>query len=166
MEVENTKPRQKARELALITLYIYQITNNSKELLDFKWFEEFSSFCEEDRIFEINDAKEKKLIYEVASELIQGVISNLQKIDEVIKKHLVRWSFDRVREIDKAILRLSIYSIIYKYEIPSEVIISEANRLSSLYSEDNAHIYINGMLHKIKEEFRGGIKTIIQDKLE
>ncbi len=166
MEVENTKPRQKARELALITLYIYQITNNSKELLDFKWFEEFSSFCEEDKIFEINDEKEKKLIYEVASELIQGVISNLQKIDEVIKKHLVKWSFDRVREIDKAILRLSIYSIIYKYEIPSEVIISEANRLSSLYSEDNAHIYINGMLHKIKEEFRGGIKTIIQDKLE
>ncbi len=166
MEVENTKPRQKARELALITLYIYQITNSLKEIDDFKWFEDFYSFCEEDRIFEINDEKEKKIIYKLASELVKGVISNLEMIDEIIKKHLVKWSFDRVREIDKAILRISIYSIIYKYDIPSEVIISEANRLSLLYSEDNAPIYINGILHKIKEEFRGGIKGVIQDTME
>ncbi len=158
METENLKPRQKARELSLITLYIYQISEvNIDKILDFNWFEEFSSFCEDDRVFELSNEKEKSIVYNLSREIVKGTISNLSKIDEIIKKHLVKWSFERVKEIDKAILRLSIYSILYQYDIPSEVIISEANRLASLYSEENAHIYINGMLHRIKEEVRGHI---------
>ncbi|MGC8764781.1 MAG: transcription antitermination factor NusB [Brevinematia bacterium] len=161
MEVESIKPRQKARELSLIALYIYQLRNvDISYLVDFKWYEDMCAFEMEELPFFVEDS-EKKIVYGLACDLLKGVISNIDKIDEIIKKHLVKWSFERVREIDKAILRISIYSIVYLYDIPSEAIISEANRLATLYSEDNAPYYINGILHKVNEEFRGKLKDII-----
>lgn len=160
MECASKTPRQKARELALITLYVYQLTGESiSNLIDFKWFESFLD-SENTEILRI-DEKEKKEVFSFASEIVNGTISRIDEIDEIIKKHLVKWSFERIREVDKAILRFSIYSLIYRYDIPSEVVISEANRLATLYSEENAPFYLNGILHKVKEEFRGKIKSII-----
>ncbi len=161
MDLESVKPRQKARELSLITLYAYQVGRHDiSSLVDFKWYEDMVSFDNED-FLAITEDSEKKIVYNLARELLKGVISNIERIDDIIKKHLVNWKFDRIREIDKAILRISIYSIIYLYDIPSEAIISEANRLATLYSEENAPYYINGILNRVKEEFRGKLKDIV-----
>lgn len=98
--------------------------------------------------------KRRAEIYEFGKELLNGTISNLNKIDEIIDTHLVKWSFNRLHTVDKAILRLSVYSIIYRYDIPAEVTISEANVLSNNYSDENTSNYINGILHKVKQEYR------------
>jgi|YelNatPaOPRAMG01_1025707.scaffolds.fasta_scaffold03758_3 N utilization substance protein B len=162
MEFESRKPRQKARELALITLYLYQLNSDDlSSYLDFKWFEDLASLKEDDLLY-VN-SEEKENVYSFAKEILIGTISNIKIIDEVIKKHLVNWKFERLRELDKALLRISIYSIIYRYDIPSEVIISEANRLATLYCEENTPYYVNGILHRVKEEFRGKIKKFTED---
>jgi N utilization substance protein B len=87
--------------------------------------------------------------------LISGGLSNLPRIDDVITKHLVNWKFDRLHAVDKAILRLSVYSLIYQFDIPAEVTIAEANELAVKYSDENSTNYINGILNNVKKEFRG-----------
>ncbi len=147
--------RELGRELAFISVYLFDMSQVPlDELTSFEWYEKVIDFDDENgELFKI-PPQLKKDLYNFSGRLINGVVSNLNKIDNLIKKHLVKWSFERLHSVDKAILRLSIYSLIYQFDIPSEVTISEANELSEKYCDDNTSNYINGILHKIKIEFR------------
>jgi len=145
--------RNLGRELAFISLYIYDVSSISlKELLDFSWYDEIVEHKEEDILF--IPLKLRNEVYKFSYSLLNGAVSNIARLDSIIKQHLVNWSFSRVRSVDKAILRLSVYTILYCYNIPVEVSISAANYLSNKYSDDNASYYINGILHRVKEEYR------------
>ncbi|MGA2141759.1 MAG: transcription antitermination factor NusB [Brevinematales bacterium] len=150
--------REMGRELVFLSLYIYDLSRVSPaELSGFEWYdimagERAEEWAGEDFLF--IPVKRRAEIYEFGKELLNGTISNLNKIDEIINTHLVKWSFNRLHSVDKAILRLSVYSIIYRYDIPAEVTISEANDLSNNYSDENTSNYINGILHKVKQEYR------------
>lgn len=150
--------REMGRELVFLSLYIYDLFPVSPaELSSFEWYDIMAgdsaeAWSGEDFLF--IPVKRRAEIYEFGKELLNGTISNLNKIDEIIDTHLVKWSFNRLHTVDKAILRLSVYSIIYRYDIPAEVTISEANVLSNNYSDENTSNYINGILHKVKQEYR------------
>jgi N utilization substance protein B len=125
-----------AREAVIQTLYALEMGND-------KAIEQFDELLKEKKI------KNKKA--EFAKQLLKGILKKLEKIDEIIKEHLIDWSFDRLDKIDKQILRLGIYEILYT-DTPFQIAIDEAIKLSKNFSEEKAKNFINGILDKIAKE--------------
>ena len=80
------------------------------------------------------------------NEITHGVYSNLSTLDTQIEKHLKGWTMDRICKTDLAILRLAIYEIMYREDIPDKVSVNEAVELAKLFSEDSSPSFINGVL--------------------
>lgn len=147
--------RDTARELAFQALYSMEISGNTlADLKGMDWYEDMARFDSEDgAIYEPGPDNRKELLGQ-AREILSGTVSSLAQIDTLIKEHLVKWDWSRVHPVDKSILRLSVYLLLYNPDVPHEVIISLANRLADSYSSDNASNYLNGILHQIKEKIR------------
>ncbi len=88
--------------------------------------------------------------YAFAEELIHGAIENMEEVDAVIRQYLRNWEFQRVARIDLAILRLAIYEMLKRRDIPPIVSINEAIDLSKIYSIPDARRFINGILDQFK----------------
>jgi len=73
-------------------------------------------------------------------------MEELRQLDAIIRTHIAHWNFDRLLEVDKAILRLSLYAILYLREIPIAVTINEALELAKLYSDAHSAQFVNGVL--------------------
>ncbi|MEX0324684.1 MAG: transcription antitermination factor NusB [Puniceicoccaceae bacterium] len=88
--------------------------------------------------------------YGFADDLIHGVIHHLEEIDGIIQKYLRNWDFDRIAKVDLAILRLAIYEMLKRTDIPPIVSINEAIDLSKEFSIPDAKRFINGILDQFK----------------
>lgn len=85
-----------------------------------------------------------------AEDLIFGAVRHVEESDEIIKRYAKNWNFSRVARIDLAILRLAIYEMLYRRDIPPIVSINEAIDLSKVYSIPDAKRFINGILDQFK----------------
>src|SRR5690625_1848910 len=83
------------------------------------------------------------------SRLISGVTENKQEIDQRISEHLENWSFDRLAVVERTILRIATYEIIYLDDIPVGASINEAVELAHTYGDEKSSKFINGVLSKI-----------------
>lgn len=90
--------------------------------------------------------------YAFGEELIQGVILNVKEIDARIAGLARNWEFDRIAKIDLAILRLAMFEMIYRKDIPPVVSINEAIDLSKQFSNADAKRFINGILDRLKDQ--------------
>jgi len=90
--------------------------------------------------------------YAFAEELIHGAIEHIEELDGHIKALAHNWEFDRVAKIDLAILRLAMFEMLYRKDIPPVVSINEAIDLSKLYSSLDAKRFINGVLDRMKDK--------------
>lgn len=90
--------------------------------------------------------------YAFGEELIHGVVENCDEIDGRIRGLAQNWDFDRIAKIDLAILRLAIFEMIHRKDIPPVVSINEAIDLSKLFSNADAKRFINGILDKLKDQ--------------
>lgn len=88
--------------------------------------------------------------YGFAEELIVGTLNNLEEVDGVIRSYTKNWDFSRVARIDLAILRLAIYEMLHRRDIPPIVSINEAIDLSKEFSIPDAKRFINGILDQFK----------------
>lgn len=88
---------------------------------------------------------------EFVKDMVYGVITYKDKIDELANKYLNKWTIDRLGNTDQAILRMSIYELLYT-DTPNIVVINEAVELAKLYSDDKVKNMINGVLDKIYHE--------------
>lgn len=88
--------------------------------------------------------------YIFAEELIHGAIEHIDEIDGIIRSYLRNWDFERIAMIDLAILRLAIYEMLKRRDIPPIVSINEAIDLSKDYSIPDAKRFINGILDQFK----------------
>ena len=91
------------------------------------------------------------VIRDFTKELVQGVDENRRKIDELITTYSQGWDMDRMPVIDRNILRLAIYEILWSKDVPPAVAIDEAIELAQTLSTDDSSKYINGALSKIIE---------------
>lgn len=82
-------------------------------------------------------------------EVVHGVYENMTYLDEKIKNHLKGWKMERICKTDLAILRLAIYEILYREDIPYKVSVNEAVELAKSFSEDNSSSFVNGVLAEI-----------------
>jgi N utilization substance protein B len=90
--------------------------------------------------------------YAFGEELIHGVVEHCDEIDGRIRGLAQNWDFDRIAKIDLAILRLAIFEMVHRKDIPPVVSINEAIDLSKLFSNADAKRFINGILDKLKDQ--------------
>ncbi|WP_062355988.1 transcription antitermination factor NusB [Bacillus kwashiorkori] len=83
-------------------------------------------------------------------EVVNGTFEHLQPIDQFIGEHLEKWSFDRLANVDKNILRMATYEMKYMDEIPYNVTINEAVEIAKKFADEKAGGFINGVLSKMK----------------
>lgn len=77
--------------------------------------------------------------------LLRGVIERFDSLGEMLEQHLKEWEFERLGQMEKSILRLGAYEILYT-QTDSPIIINEAIELAKMYGDDNATKLINGVL--------------------
>ena len=87
-----------------------------------------------------------------AEPLIKGVLENRDAIDEHIKKHCKNWDFHRIAAVDRNILRLAIYEMLHRDDIPPVVSINEAVDIAKKFSTQDSGKFVNGILDKVKGE--------------
>ena len=88
-------------------------------------------------------------IREYTRELVVGVSDNRRKIDELITTYAQGWDMDRLPAVDRNILRLGIYEILWSIDVPTSVAIDEALDLAKELSSDDSSKYIHGVLGRI-----------------
>lgn len=127
--------RSHAREQAFKLLYSIEIQQDESE-------EQIDLYIENNEI-ESEDVKS------YIKETIMGIIDNEEEINKLISENLKQdWKLERIPKVNISLLKLAIYEMIYK-KIPYKVAINEAVELSKKYGEDNARVFINGMLASI-----------------
>ncbi|MGP4042315.1 transcription antitermination factor NusB [Gracilibacillus sp. D59] len=81
--------------------------------------------------------------------LVNGVATNRQAIDEKIKGHLEKWSLERVALVEKTLLRMAVYELFYSKDAPESVIINEVIEIAHIFGDDKSGKFINGVLSKM-----------------
>mgnify|MGYP001453254505 CR=1 FL=1 len=87
-----------------------------------------------------------------AAELVRGVAANHERIDELISWNLVDWTLERMPAVDRNVLRIGVYELLWASDVPDGVAISEAVALAQNLSTDNSPAFVNGVLARIKAE--------------
>ena len=128
--------RSKARKQALDLLYECDIRGN--DLLQ--------TLQSRDVVEEGPDARP---IRDYTKELVNGVAENRRKIDELITTYAQGWDMDRLPAVDRNILRLGIFEILWSEEVPISVAIDESLALAKELSSDESSKYIHGVLGRI-----------------
>ena len=88
---------------------------------------------------------------EFVKDIVYGVITKKDELDEIANKYLNNWTIDRLGNTDQSILRMSIYELLYT-DTPDIVVINEAIELAKSYSDDSVKNMINGVLDKVYHE--------------
>jgi len=88
---------------------------------------------------------------EFTKELIDGIELHKRKIDELIATYAQGWDMDRMPVLDRNILRLAIFELLWSQSVPEAVAISEALELAANFSTEDSSKYINGVLGKVLE---------------
>lgn len=125
--------RTQARESVIGLLYAYDLGN-----------EGISKFIDE--IFE--EKKIRNQQKDFALKLFNGTIANLEKIDAEIKSHITQGTLEDIGSVEKSILRLAIYEILFE-DLQKAIVINEAIELSKKLASDGAPKFVNGLLDKI-----------------
>ncbi|MFA5918004.1 MAG: transcription antitermination factor NusB [Candidatus Nanopelagicaceae bacterium] len=128
--------RGKARKQALDILFESDIRNSSPiELLS-------------TRLVDV-EGPEARPVREYAQELVKGVVEHRRKIDELISTYAQGWDMDRLPTVDRNVLRIAIYELLWCEDIPDAVAIDEALTLAKLLSTEESAGYIHGVLGRI-----------------
>ena len=125
-------PRRQNRTAAFRFLYQWEINpsdNVASELNDF-----------------LERLEKKEGYFSYAIELVDGILEKLEEIDALINELVANWEFSRIAKTDLAILRLGIYEILYRIDVPPVVVIDEALEISKDFSSDNSRKFLNGVL--------------------
>jgi N utilization substance protein B len=128
--------RRKGRIVAFQALYAWDVGKNSPdELLEFDWVsQELPS--------EVAD---------FARLLLTGTLESVEQVDATIRDQLEHWDFSRLAKVDLAVLRMSVYSLLYRREIPAKVTIDEAIDIAKEFGSSDSYRFVNGMLDGIRK---------------
>lgn len=129
--------RRASRELAMKLLYQLEIQKDDREQQKIRFFED-NTLAEKDKVY-IND-------------VVDGVFGRQETIDNMIELNSKGWKMGRISKVDLSIMRLSIYEICFRNDIPLNVSINEAVELAKKYSSEEAGAFVNGILSKIHKE--------------
>ncbi|QHE62127.1 transcription antitermination factor NusB [Rossellomorea vietnamensis] len=84
-------------------------------------------------------------------QIVLGFIENQERIDGHIRENLEKWSFDRLAKVDRNILRLGVYELLFVEDVPNNVVINEAVEIAKIFGDDQSSKFINGVLSKVSQ---------------
>jgi N utilization substance protein B len=131
--------RRTGRELALQALYQLEMTPGTVEdALTAAW----TAYTEE-------GGKPDPEAQRFARELVEGVRQNLSSIDALIQEHSHNWRLDRMGRIDRNVLRLGIFELKYRPDIPRRVTLNEMVELGKAFGTEESSAFVNGLLDRV-----------------
>lgn len=125
--------RRKAREFALQMLYQFDVSNEFEHLINEFW----------------SNKDVPPDVKEFADNVVEGVVKNMESIDEMITRSAENWSFDRMALVDRNIMRIAAYEILFIKDIPVKVTINEAIEIAKRFGGEESCAFINGILDRI-----------------
>lgn len=130
--------RRKSRILAFQGLFSWDASKAPLEdILSFSWVQ--------------NEESQDETTF--ASLIISGTIDHIDEIDKMIENHLTAsWSMDRINRVTLAILRTSVYEILFQKDIDKKIVIDEAVNIARDYGTDDSYKFINAVLDKIGKD--------------
>lgn len=128
--------RKASREIAMKLLYQLEIQKDDRE-------------AQINMVLEENSLSDKDREY--ITDIIAGVQKNQAFIDNIIEVNSKGWKIGRISKVDLSIMRLSIYEISFRADIPYNVSVNEAVELAKKYSSEDAGSFVNGILSKVQK---------------
>ena len=101
---------------------------------------------------------------EFAQPLIEGMKAHLPEIDERIKRYSENYEFHRISPVDRNILRLAIYEMLYRDDIPPVVSINEAIELAKTFGSGDSGRFVNGILDRVKNDLTRPLREAVPQK--
>lgn len=133
-----SQSRTNARKAAVQALYQWQMTGQNLSEIE-------RQFLEEERL---QDAQKSYF-----TELFHGVPKNLESIDLALSEFVDR-PVDNIDPVERAILRIGVYELSFRLDMPYRVILNEGINLAKYFGADGSHRYINGILDKVAQQTR------------
>lgn len=131
--------RRRGRIIAVQSLYRHDLSGAGlPQLYDFSWIDgdRASALSEETLDF--------------ARLLIKGTLENLEAVDAAVRRHLEHWDFSRLQRVDLALLRVSVYCLLYQPDIPASVTIDEAVDIARAFGGADSWRFVNGVLDAVR----------------
>ncbi len=100
---------------------------------------------------------------EFATELVKGVGAHIDELDKWITNYARDWSIDRMPALDRALLRMGVFELLHRPDVPTGAVISEAVELAQRFSTDESSRFVNGMLARIAESVRPSDGVLASD---
>lgn len=133
------RKRSLGRECALKILYSIEISKSAiDECIESFWADTDGDFQEDIKKF--------------TNYLVKGIYENLHSIDNIISKYADNWDIKRIAIIDKNILRMGIFELLYSEDVPFKVSINESIELAKRYGDTDSGKFVNGILDRVKRE--------------
>ncbi len=126
--------RRRSRELALQVLFHLEFSEDDPAIA-------FDLICD--------DFGASEDVRPFSNELVLGVCAHLKEVDSLIAKASKNWRLERIAKVDRCILRLAVYELLYRDDIPPKVSINEAVDLGKKFGTEESGGFINGILDKI-----------------
>ena len=134
------RKRTKARQLALKLLYRLDLLGEEATPENLKFLDEQTGDTE---------------ILDFSGMLVAGTMQNREELDRRIRQVAKNWDIERMAVIDRNILRMGAYEIIYRDDIPPKVSLNEAIELAKKFSTADSGAFVNGILDKVKDQVYG-----------
>ncbi len=91
-----------------------------------------------------------------AVELVEGVGGHAEEVDGWLRRYAHDWAVERMPAIDRALLRMGVFELLHRPDVPTGVVLSEAVELAARYSTEDSGRFVNGVLARIADEVRPG----------
>jgi len=137
--------RRKAREEALRILFRLEFENSQAEKTLNQYWE---------------NKKASEEIKEYSNWLVNGIISNQSKIDNIIQQVSEHWRISRMALVDRNILRMAVFELLYEENVAPAIVINEAIEIAKKYSGDEAATFVNGVLDAIRKSLKDIKKSL------
>ena len=128
--------RRKSREYAMQMLYQWQLGGNTPEQVGASFFQERGADSE---------------VEGIARDLFQNVVTNVDRLDQLVREHAENWRLERIAAVDRNILRVALCELLYHPETPPNAAINEALEIARRFSGEDSVKFVNGVLDAIRK---------------
>lgn len=138
--------RRKGRIIAFQALYAWDVSHRPlDEILDFDWVEQSK----------LDKLGEEGLNFPRL--IISGTIDNIDEIDTNIRDNLDNWDFNRLNRVDLAIIRISVFSLLFQKDMHPSIVIDEAVDICKEFGSDESYRFVNAILDSIRKKSIGSV---------
>lgn len=139
--------RHLARTCVMQTIFVLEFSRQAKKIAA-------SKKQPQEILIKILDEFAPKLTErDFAYDTLKGVLDNKKKIVKIIEKHAPQWPVDKIAKVDRAILEIGIYEIVFSKDVPPIVAINEAVEIAKHYGDENCPKFVNGVLSSVMKEY-------------